>query len=83
MRGVFFGMKHALRTWLAGLQPHHQHGLTARPQAVSAQCLVLRIEGSVVALTTASVAHEVATTGVTVNAVCPGATDTPVASTGK
>jgi len=78
LRGVFFGMKHAL--------PHmvdRGHGriintasqLAHKPSPLNASYCASK--AGVVALTV-SAAHEVAQTGVTVNAVCPGATDTPM-----
>ena len=78
LRGVFFGMKHALPHMVGrgyGRIINTASQLAHKPSPLNASYCASK--AGVVALT-ASVAHEVATTGVTVNAVCPGATDTPM-----
>ena len=78
LRGVFFGMKHALPHMIErgyGRVINTASQLAHKPSPFNASYCASK--AGVVALTV-SVAHEVATTGVTVNAVCPGATDTPM-----
>ena len=78
LRGVAYGMKHALRHMLprrAGRIINTASQLAHKPApGVSAYCAS---KAAVVALTV-SVAHEVAARGITVNCICPGPTDTPM-----
>ena len=78
LRGVFFGMKHALPHMVDrgyGRIINTASQLAHKPSPFNASYCASK--AGVVALTV-SVAQEVALTGVTVNAVCPGATDTPM-----
>ena len=78
LRGVFFGMKPALPHMIErgyGRVINTASQLAHKPSAFNASYCASK--AGVVALTV-SAAHEVAQTGVTVNAVCPGATDTPM-----
>jgi NAD(P)-dependent dehydrogenase (short-subunit alcohol dehydrogenase family) len=78
LRGVFFGMKHALPHMLErgyGRIVNTASQLAHKPSPLNASYCASK--AGVVALTV-SVAHEVGTSGVTVNAVCPGPTDTPM-----
>lgn len=78
LRGVFFGMKHALPHMTArgyGRIINTASQLAHKPSPMNASYCASK--AGVVALTV-SVAQEVALSGVTVNAVCPGATDTPM-----
>ncbi len=78
LRGVFFGMKHVLPHMLdlgAGRIINTASQLAHKPSPLNASYCASK--AGVVALT-ASVAQEVALTGVTINAVCPGPTDTPM-----
>jgi NAD(P)-dependent dehydrogenase (short-subunit alcohol dehydrogenase family) len=74
--GVAYGMRHALPHMLAqryGRIINTASQLAHKPSAGNA--IYCASKAAVVALT-ASVAQEVATRGVTVNAICPGPTDT-------
>jgi NAD(P)-dependent dehydrogenase (short-subunit alcohol dehydrogenase family) len=76
LRGVYFGMKYALPYMIAqryGRIVNTASQLAHKPSPFNASYCASK--AGVVALT-ASVAQEVATLGVTVNAVCPGPTDT-------
>jgi NAD(P)-dependent dehydrogenase (short-subunit alcohol dehydrogenase family) len=78
LRGVFFGMKHALSHMIGrgyGRIINTASQLAHKPSPFNAPYCASK--AGVVALTV-STALEVATTGVTVNAVCPGATETPM-----
>jgi NAD(P)-dependent dehydrogenase (short-subunit alcohol dehydrogenase family) len=78
LRGVFFGMKHALPHMLErgyGRIINTASQLAHKPSPHNASYCASK--AGVVALTV-SVAHEVGQHGVTVNAVCPGPTDTPM-----
>lgn len=78
LRGVFFGMKHVLPHMLArgyGRVINTASQLAHKPSPFNASYCASK--AGVVALTV-SAALEVAQSGVTVNAVCPGATDTPM-----
>jgi len=78
LRGVAFGMKHALPGMLArgsGRIINTASQLAHKPSPGNAAYCASK--AGVVALTV-SVAQEVARSGVTVNAVCPGPTDTPM-----
>jgi NAD(P)-dependent dehydrogenase (short-subunit alcohol dehydrogenase family) len=78
LRGVFFGMKHALPHMIGrgyGRIINTASQLAHKPSPFNAPYCASK--AGVVALTV-STALEVATTGVTVNAVCPGATETPM-----
>jgi NAD(P)-dependent dehydrogenase (short-subunit alcohol dehydrogenase family) len=78
LRGVFFGMKHALPHMIErgyGRIVNTASQLAHKPSPLNASYCASK--AGVVALTV-SVAQEVARTGVTVNAVCPGPTDTPM-----
>jgi NAD(P)-dependent dehydrogenase (short-subunit alcohol dehydrogenase family) len=78
LRGVFFGMKHALPHMVGrgyGRVINTASQLAHKPSPFNASYCASK--AGVVALTV-SAAHEVALTGVTVNAVCPGPTDTPM-----
>ncbi|MEQ8967515.1 MAG: SDR family oxidoreductase [Azospirillaceae bacterium] len=78
LRGVAFGMKHALPAMLArgyGRIINTASQLAHKPSPGNAAYCASK--AGVVALTV-SVAQEVARSGVTVNAVCPGPTDTPM-----
>jgi NAD(P)-dependent dehydrogenase (short-subunit alcohol dehydrogenase family) len=78
LRGVFFGMKHVLPHMVArgyGRIVNTASQLAHKPSPFNASYCASK--AGVVALTV-SVAQEVALTGVTVNAVCPGPTDTPM-----
>jgi NAD(P)-dependent dehydrogenase (short-subunit alcohol dehydrogenase family) len=78
LRGVFLGMKHALphmRERGYGRIINTASQLAHKPSPLNASYCASK--AGVVALTV-SVAHEVGQEGVTVNAVCPGPTDTPM-----
>ncbi|MFM9108308.1 MAG: SDR family NAD(P)-dependent oxidoreductase [Chloroflexota bacterium] len=78
LRGVFFGMKHVLPHMLergSGRIVNTASQLAHKPSPLNASYCASK--AGVVALTV-SVAQEVARSGVTVNAVCPGPTDTPM-----
>jgi NAD(P)-dependent dehydrogenase (short-subunit alcohol dehydrogenase family) len=78
LRGVFFGMKHGLPPMLErgyGRIINTASQLAHKPSPFNASYCASK--AGVVALTV-SAAQEVATQGVTVNAVCPGPTDTPM-----
>ena len=78
LRGVFFGMKHVLPHMLerqSGRIINTASQLAHKPSPLNASYCASK--AGVVALTV-SVAHEVGTQGITVNAVCPGPTDTPM-----
>jgi NAD(P)-dependent dehydrogenase (short-subunit alcohol dehydrogenase family) len=78
LRGVFFGMKHGLPPMLErgyGRIINTASQLAHKPSPFNASYCASK--AGVVALTV-STAQEVATQGVTVNAVCPGPTDTPM-----
>lgn len=78
LRGVFFGMKHALPHMLergSGRIINTASQLAHKPSPLNASYCASK--AGVVALTV-SAAHEVGTSGVTINAVCPGPTDTPM-----
>jgi NAD(P)-dependent dehydrogenase (short-subunit alcohol dehydrogenase family) len=78
LRGVFFGMKHGLPPMLErgyGRVINTASQLAHKPSPFNASYCAAK--AGVVALTAAA-AQEVATQGVTVNAVCPGPTDTPM-----
>jgi NAD(P)-dependent dehydrogenase (short-subunit alcohol dehydrogenase family) len=78
LRGVFFGMKHALPHMVGrgyGRIINTASQLAHKPSPYNASYCASK--AGVVALTV-STALEVAETGVTVNAVCPGATRTPM-----
>jgi NAD(P)-dependent dehydrogenase (short-subunit alcohol dehydrogenase family) len=78
VRGVFFGMKHALPHMLArgsGRIINTASQLAHKPRPRNAPYSASK--AAVVALTV-SVAQEVGVHGITVNAVCPGPTDTPM-----
>jgi NAD(P)-dependent dehydrogenase (short-subunit alcohol dehydrogenase family) len=78
LRGVFFGMKHVLPHMLergSGRIINTASQLAHKPSPLNASYCASK--AGVVALT-ASVAHEVGQAGITVNAVCPGPTDTPM-----
>jgi len=78
LRGVFLGMKHVLPHMLArraGRIINTASQLAHKPGAFNAAYSASK--AGVVALT-ASVAQDVALDGITVNAVCPGPTETPM-----
>ena len=78
LRGVFFGMKHVLPHMLErgfGRIINTASQLAHKPSPGNASYCATK--AGVVALTV-SVAQEVALNGITVNAVCPGPTDTPM-----
>jgi NAD(P)-dependent dehydrogenase (short-subunit alcohol dehydrogenase family) len=78
LRGVFLGMKHALphmRERGYGRIINTASQLAHKPSPLNASYCASK--AGVVALTV-SVAHEVGQEGVTVNAVCPGPTNTPM-----
>jgi NAD(P)-dependent dehydrogenase (short-subunit alcohol dehydrogenase family) len=78
LRGVFFGMKHALPHMIDrgyGRIINTASQLAHKPSPLNASYCASK--AGVVALTV-SVAQEVALAGITVNAVCPGPTDTPM-----
>ena len=78
LRGVFFGMKHVLPHMVGrgyGRIINTASQLAHKPSPFNASYCASK--AAVVALTV-SAALEVAETGVTVNAVCPGATKTPL-----
>jgi NAD(P)-dependent dehydrogenase (short-subunit alcohol dehydrogenase family) len=78
VRGVYFGMKHALPHMLArgsGRIINTASQLAHKPRPRNAPYSASK--AAVVALTV-SVAQEVGRHGITVNAVCPGPTDTPM-----
>jgi NAD(P)-dependent dehydrogenase (short-subunit alcohol dehydrogenase family) len=78
VRGVFFGMKHALPHMLArgsGRIINTASQLAHKPRPRNAPYSASK--AAVVALTV-SVAQEVGRSGITVNTVCPGPTDTPM-----
>ncbi|MFN8591879.1 MAG: SDR family NAD(P)-dependent oxidoreductase [Thermomicrobiales bacterium] len=78
LRGVFLGMKHVLPHMIErgyGRIINTASQLSHKPSPFNASYCASK--AGVVALTV-SAAQEVALTGVTVNAVCPGATDTPM-----
>jgi NAD(P)-dependent dehydrogenase (short-subunit alcohol dehydrogenase family) len=78
LRGVFLGMKHVLPHMLArrsGRIINTASQLAHKPGAFNA--VYSASKAGVVALT-ASVAQDVALEGITVNAVCPGPTETPL-----
>ena len=78
LRGVFFGMKHALPHMIGrgyGRIINTASQLAHKPSPLNASYCASK--AGVVALT-AAVAQEVALKGVTVNAVCPGPTNTPM-----
>lgn len=78
LRGVFFGMKHVLPHMLergSGRIVNTASQLAHKPSPLNASYCASK--AGVVALTV-SVAQEVALSGITVNAVCPGPTDTPM-----
>jgi NAD(P)-dependent dehydrogenase (short-subunit alcohol dehydrogenase family) len=78
LRGVFFGMKHVLPHMLersSGRIINTASQLAHKPSPLNASYCASK--AGVVALTV-SVAHEVGLAGITVNAVCPGPTDTPM-----
>jgi NAD(P)-dependent dehydrogenase (short-subunit alcohol dehydrogenase family) len=78
VRGVYFGMKHALPHMLArgsGRIINTASQLAHKPRPRNAPYSASK--AAVVALTV-SVAQEVGRSGITVNAVCPGPTDTPM-----
>lgn len=78
LRGVAFGMKHVLPHMKArryGRIINTASQLAHKPSPFNA--MYCASKAGVVALTVA-VAQEVATEGITVNAVCPGPTDTPM-----
>jgi NAD(P)-dependent dehydrogenase (short-subunit alcohol dehydrogenase family) len=78
VRGVFFGMKHALPHMLArgsGRIINTASQLAHKPRPRNAPYSASK--AAVVALTV-SVAQEVGAHGITINAVCPGPTDTPM-----
>ena len=78
LRGAFFGMKHVLPHMLErgyGRIINTASQLAHKPSPLNASYCASK--AGVVALT-ASVAHEVARSGITVNTVCPGPTDTPM-----
>jgi NAD(P)-dependent dehydrogenase (short-subunit alcohol dehydrogenase family) len=78
LRGVFLGMKHVLphmRERGYGRIINTASQLAHKPSPLNASYCASK--AGVVALTV-SVAHEVGLAGITVNAVCPGPTDTPM-----
>ena len=78
LRGVFFGMKHVLPHMLergSGRIINTASQLAHKPSPGNASYCATK--AGVVALTV-SVSQEVALSGITVNAVCPGPTDTPM-----
>ncbi len=78
LRGVFFGMKHVLPHMIErgyGRIINTASQLAHKPSPLNASYCASK--AGVVALTV-SVAQEVALNGITVNAVCPGPTDTPM-----
>jgi len=78
LRGVFLGMKHVLPHMLergSGRIVNTASQLAHKPSPLNASYCASK--AGVVALTV-SVAQEVALSGITVNAVCPGPTDTPM-----
>ncbi|HEX5992226.1 MAG TPA: 3-oxoacyl-ACP reductase family protein [Thermomicrobiales bacterium] len=78
LRGVFFGMKHVLPHMLdrgSGRIINTASQLAHKPSPGNASYCATK--AGVVALTV-SVAQEVALSGITINAVCPGPTDTPM-----
>ena len=78
VRGVFFGMKHAVPHMLErgyGRIINTASNLARRPRPRNAPYSASK--AAVVALTI-SVAQEVGARGITVNSVCPGPTDTPM-----
>jgi NAD(P)-dependent dehydrogenase (short-subunit alcohol dehydrogenase family) len=82
-RGVFFGIKHILPHMLDrgyGRIINTASQLAHKPQAWNAAYCASK--AAVVSLTV-STAYEVATQGITVNAVCPGPTETPMFREGR
>ncbi|MGI9303253.1 MAG: SDR family NAD(P)-dependent oxidoreductase [Gammaproteobacteria bacterium] len=78
LRGVAYGMKHVIahmKTRRSGRIINTASQLAHKPSPYNATYCASK--AAVVALTV-SVAQEVATEGITVNAVCPGPTDTPM-----
>ena len=78
LRGVFFGMKHTLPYMIDrgyGRIINTASQLAHKPSPLNASYCASK--AGVVALT-AAVAQEVALSGITVNTVCPGPTDTPM-----
>ena len=83
VRGVWFGMKHVLPHMIErgyGRIINDASQLAHKPSPYNASYCTSK--AAVVALT-ASVAHEVGMTGITVNAICPGPTDTPMWRSGS